>query len=1071
MEKEKSNQFIDISHLMESNLQNGSKYIFQITNNQNSSEEIIKILQSKLASYNDETTYLKIIYGILNEMLFKENMRIETCFQILYAINRDNFQLFLDRFLETLNNVKIPYEKYDKIYSIFEKIMHINNESVVQIFIIICRNIFPGIKLLYSIIEPSNVDYKENYFLKFLLFIKSKIDFILKHNINCNLPGIVFIKILRLLSETHMYHQIYRHNNFNELNEDNNNEQHPISREVLKDISNEYKKLAFNENIKQLISEIIDNESYILTELYKKAKNNIYKIGRELIRLLVQMGKSNIEIINTIIKDITKEGNENNISIANILSMPYEGEGFNFYALVNIPPLMESMIIFLLTKVKKNSGYNFYLHWIYREFDMENCIGNTLLVDITRFIMTCYIFYKKNVCIPEKIPRPFILSYILKKTTNRNISIEIKQAIFMDLILYDKNRDDVSLIEPSIACIILNMKDYPEISEELIEFLDYYVRLFDKNNTQNGLKSIYEGIKMCEEKGYYYNMAKAISESKMEDKYKKKMINMMNNNYQNIPSNVIKINSNIINNKLNNNDDNIRNNFNVISPTIKNDDGNFIFNNINTDNNNFNSISQKMNSELKNNKNNTKNIVFNDDNNISKFMSDKKLKKEVKQKITISKDFQCCLTESTLNSFIKTRKSTSFNKLLCELCNYVTKTFGRLDGAENKLRCFDSKFKALSIGFANFYIEIFKDELELQRFDNKDEKEYKYIYLFDFTVANQKDNNIFYLLSFLINKIIEIYPKFLLHLMYYVLEKNYIEFFYKLNDHIDKVIKEKLLLFFKQCEDNFLIHILNYFFMNGAVAKFKKLFFDDINLVYNIIKYCDMYSINIINMSLIDGNYILIDKIFLELYKQSINFTFQEKNIFWNLVYAQKNIPSLKLADFLTISVELSNKLLAKFKNEEINIKYFDEFFLRIIDSINILFNIEINRDIRAEGKAVENLAERLIIIFDFDSIFKSYIYKILICFLKNYYDSIKPRSDMFKLLIAKFTSLNITKKEKLKPFLKVIKFFCEIQEEVINKTSKNEGINENDYCLFFEDGQTGLKEMVNKINNMEKGL
>ena len=160
MEKEKSNQFIDISHLMESNLQNGSKYIFQITNNQNSSEEIIKILQSKLASYNDETTYLKIIYGILNEMLFKENMRIETCFQILYAINRDNFQLFLDRFLETLNNVKISYEKYDKIYSIFEKIMHINNESVVQIFIIICRNIFPGIKLLYSIIEPSNVDYK-----------------------------------------------------------------------------------------------------------------------------------------------------------------------------------------------------------------------------------------------------------------------------------------------------------------------------------------------------------------------------------------------------------------------------------------------------------------------------------------------------------------------------------------------------------------------------------------------------------------------------------------------------------------------------------------------------------------------------------------------------------------------------------------------------------------------------------------------------------------------------------------------------------------------------------------------
>ena len=1030
MSQNQSPQFFDLSQNIELDLQNGGKVIKKLTEKLPTTKEKIQMIQTYLSPYNINT-YQTVINGLLNEIIFEEDLRLVTCFQILDSINIDNFLYLLKKILQILEFTKLPYSKFEKIYIIFDKFMHINNHEITEILILLCRNFYPGPKLLNSFLIINN-NSNENYFLTFLLFIKSKLNFIFdKNNYKINLPRIIFIKILRLLSETYMYNQMYNNNNNSQINDLNNSNK---KEEILRT----YEKLNFNDVIKKNITNIIDNEIYILTKIYQNSKENIYQIGRELIRLLAQLGNSNIDIINTIIKDIN-----NNLDIYNLLTIPYEKNGINLYAKINIPPLMERMIIFLLSNVKKSSfTFSFYLNWIYHEFNMETILGNTLLVDIVRYIITCYNFYTINNNNNDKIPKYMILCYILKNSINQLLSSEIKQAMYLDLILFNKNKDEFLLIEPSISSIIINLIEYPKISEELIEFLDLYVHNFDKNNISNGLQSIYEGIKIIGEKYNISNINKVINESKIEEKFKIIFLDMVNlgENNKNIE---ININLSNENNYLNNNtiieiendlkvlnDNKIIDNFNDISPSISNDDSC------------------------------TKHSV-----------NTRSIQKDFSQNILISKELYMALSDIILNTFISNRNETNFKNLLIELCKLIN---------------WDSKYQKLIEDFAYYFIDIFKDELEFQNFNNfeeKDNSKYVYICLFDFAYENQNNGKIFFLMVLLINKILEIYPKFIIHLIYFILEnsinqKNYVEFFYKLNGVTPKLIKEKLKLFFEECDENCLLNFLKYFFTNDGVALFKQMFYDDTTLIYKIIMYCDIYSINVINMSLMTDNYIIIDKCFSDLFRYSLNFSFKEKNIFWNIVFAQKNIPSLKLNDFLLLAIELSNELFSKYNKKALNPKEFDEFFLRIINSINYLFFKKINDEIKKNGMLSENIIDAILLIFNFDCNFKSYIYKIIICFVKKYNYDIKSRSEMLNLSITKFISLHNNDKEKMKKFYRIIKFICINQENAIVRKYNNSGVSnannnnetekEDNDCLLFFDRKKGIKDMMNKINEFE---
>src|ERR1700685_4665585 len=91
-----------------------------------------------------------------------------------------------------------------------------------------------------------------------------------------HLSGLIFIKILRLICEHHFL----------------TNQSYPDH---------------------AIFCEILNDELHILSKLWSLKRDDILKIGKELVRLIIPLAKANIPEINSIMEDISKRYN-NDIS-------------------------------------------------------------------------------------------------------------------------------------------------------------------------------------------------------------------------------------------------------------------------------------------------------------------------------------------------------------------------------------------------------------------------------------------------------------------------------------------------------------------------------------------------------------------------------------------------------------------------------------------------------------------------------------------------------------------------------------------------------------------------------------
>ena len=1046
MEQNNQNQFSDLSNGVENELQKGSILFMNQIKNYNTLDKKISSINS--LNLKDDNEYQQIINGILSGMLFDENMTLENYFQFLFSINRDSFKTFIIKLADVISYSKLKKEKYDKIYQIFEKLINVNFEKsdLVELMILICRKFYPGQELLNSLIyddKDNNVDnfVQKNSFYKFLSFVKKNLEFIFDNDKIVNLPGIIFIKILRLLTESHVYQL-----NYNLSSDENNNDK---TSAIITNIVSTYNKINFSEKIKKLISEIYDTQIFILTKIYNEKKNHVFSVGRELIRHLISISKSNIEIINQIKNDL-------NANYENILSISNSSNGINIFTIINIPPLMERKLTYILTSIKKSSvTYSYYINWLFHEYKIESGIGNTLLVDITRFMMTNYYYYAKYQYEEDYVPRWLILGYLLKHIKNHIISSEIKQTIFLDLILFDKNKDSYSLIEPSLSCIVINLRDYPAISEELIEFLEHYVKHFDDKNVQKRINSICDAFQIFEQRDRNNNdFDKLIRNCGMEEKFKNSFLNLIKNENW-LKENQINNNKNIIN--VNNN-----------------------INNKKEDNNKNNDNDKKMNIEKDNDKtnNNDKNIEISKNNEKvnppSKQEKNKETIKKTNIDILIPKEMTTYVSLNTLRNFVSEKNQKKFLVFLNELNKYNTKTFGT---ASNNIKQLDSSYKNMCLHFSKFYIKIFKDELEIKAFENFENynfnsNTYLYSYLFDYAYDKVGDETTFQFVADLINKTIEIYPLLILHLISYVLSNNYqprkyknnidfIKFFLLLNNVEQEPIKNKLKLFFIQCEENFLNPPLKFFFLNGGVEIFHRIIADDEHLILKIIKNCDLVSINNISISLFNNRYILIDKKFFILYKYSILFSPLEKIIFWNLIFSQGIIPSIDLEKFLINSINIIKNPPTN-KDEVAQIDY-NEFIGNIIKSIKSLFKNEIVADINKGDSGMKSLGGKFSHIFEFDLGLKLYVFILLDNILEYYFDN-KLRKKMFFLIVQKYFENNSKNIINLRNMIEFVYFFNgECKRRYIEDKINNNFISEDIKTIV--DNATKL---INNFNNSE---
>lgn len=447
-----STEFFTVEHSgVKESLLKGFKKYKDITSQFNKNHE----LESKIKE-ESKRDYKSIINGLIYGILY-EPLNTGIYFRHLVNINSDNYELFLTNLVKFIDDchMELVPSNFDQIYIIFEKlsVSMVKNDILINLLIITARCFYPGLTLLS---DPM-------YLLNFCKFIQKFTPWIIEHTtIHENICGRIFVKILRLFIEFHFYSK----NNSIYAND---------------------KKEKFNQ--------IKDIQLKILTDIYKSRKQNIFDIGKELIRLIIQVANTDYDIIKKILRDLFKDN-----EYFKILNIPVI-DGYDRYVQMGIPPLMERMVIFILIRVKSSSGQcGNYLKWIMKKFEIETIEGQTIIPDITRFVITNYNFYSNNNknIISNPTPRYELLGNFVITYKDNVISMLLKQAIFMDMITFDKERDDVKLVEPGMQLIFFSGKN-KEISLELIEYVYKYSELFDQKNKESYRNSIYEAMKKVEE--------------------------------------------------------------------------------------------------------------------------------------------------------------------------------------------------------------------------------------------------------------------------------------------------------------------------------------------------------------------------------------------------------------------------------------------------------------------------------------------------------------------------------------------------------------------------------------------
>jgi hypothetical protein len=292
--------------------------------------------------------------------------------------------------LETLT--KFTTKDILTITMICDKLSVMTNPLLIDLFFCLFRIFYCGTWIL---------DNLESYRI-LIQFIKSKLSWIINlkqnHNHAINLIGVLFIKILRMVSENLATINLISDNRIN------------------------YK-------------DILADEIYILNSLWENKKEEILLGGRELFRLIISISKINVPQLKKILEEISKMYTQQNQPIyLNLLMTTNFIEGINFYTLVMIPPNFEKKMKFILFETNR-TNVNWYINYIIKDFKLNytEC-DKALYTDLIRYLVTNFDLNSRN----YKTQRYVLIGYFLQNIKNEVISGEVKQALFIDWLFFNK---------------------------------------------------------------------------------------------------------------------------------------------------------------------------------------------------------------------------------------------------------------------------------------------------------------------------------------------------------------------------------------------------------------------------------------------------------------------------------------------------------------------------------------------------------------------------------------------------------------------------------------------------------
>ncbi len=152
------------------------------------------------------------------------------------------------------------------------------------------------------------------------------------------------------------------------------------------------------------MTSIIEEEIFILSKIWISKKEEVLSVGKELIRLIISVSKVQRQEILSMIEDIGKS------DYWSLLSASQNKIVFNPYIQLSIPPLIERMLLYLVTEAKRANLHK-YMIWMMRKLNINGEVMNmiqiqgeeeSILSDIVRYIVTCIQTHINHPDIPQR---------------------------------------------------------------------------------------------------------------------------------------------------------------------------------------------------------------------------------------------------------------------------------------------------------------------------------------------------------------------------------------------------------------------------------------------------------------------------------------------------------------------------------------------------------------------------------------------------------------------------------------------------------------------------------------------
>ena len=649
--------------------------------------------------------------------------------------------------------------------------------------------------------------------------------------------------------------------------------------------------------------------------------------------------------------------------------------------------------------------------------------------------------------------------------------------------------------------IYWSSKNFSEITMELIDFLDLYSKNFDSHMKKEIKNNIISAFREFEKLQIIQSYDYILKEEKINEEIKRIFINLCDLKEIEKENLITEKNQRNTNNNLlncNNLDINITNQ-NILNNCLLDSDDSDNEENKNLDNTNF--PQDKIQENKKQIKKTTMDVEF----YIHQSLSD-------------------LILPSILNNFINYRSKKTFFELLENfLSNFLLKLKSK-NLLESKLALIDQEVSDIYLHFATFYIKIFKDELELNsvlKFFNLDEftinpinsnitnqkntlsqTEIKKINtqkkantltchsLMDFFIIkfkNKIDKEIS-ILSEIINKILDLYPKFIIRLFGFFIKRfhnmkikrandlkiNNFNTLYNNNGNPDRVfvemlqklfkdnneyLKIRLRLLFEICYHEGELEFLNIFLQKG-ISFFSHIITDDQEFITKILSYSSYETINSIsiNMQSLSNNNLFNFSIFnnpekiSKIIEISVDLTSFEQEKLWILINSIRNLNKIfSLKDFISHITKYLTYLKTKQENNYNFVNCKNIIFKNFISVIRLNY---IN-DLVLLNENIEKKMNDFILLLEIPYCFSEELYDVFRLF-SSY---ITKLPEYFYFLIEEFIKkydLEINRNFYLDNLLRLIKDFIFYEKYNLNP-------------ILFDQNNYTVKFLINKIDSLAK--